>query len=84
MTKIDVELNNLYLFPFVKLNNDYWLATPCVATLGGIAVWGLRVFYSDYIVNSALWNSIIGSNQEFHRIRAVVSLKLDIIPELKS
>ena len=76
--------NSNRAYNMIKLNNDYWLATPCVATLGGIAVWGLRVFYSDYIVNSALWNSIIGSNQEFHRIRAVVSLKLDIIPELKS
>ncbi len=63
----------------------YWLASPCVDAFGGNAIWNL--FYVNpygYVNRSELWDSDNGSYSCGFGVRAAVSLKSNITPELKS
>lgn len=66
-------------------NSSYWLASPYVNSSTGPADWGLRYVYKGSILRClGLWFSFIGQNGASIGVRAVVSLKPDVIPELKT
>ena len=66
-------------------NSSYWLASPYLNFSTGPADWGLRYVYKGSNLRClGLWFSFIGQNGASIGVRAVVFLKPDVIPELKT
>ena len=62
--------------------NAYWVASPYVHTAQGSAAWGVRTVVAQFVQSSALWNSASGTKTVNRGIRAVVTLKSNILPTL--
>lgn len=77
--------NSYKAYSMIKLNNHYWLASPHVGALDGCTIWGMRYVRSEGCVwGYILWNTGRGAASASARVRAVVSLKSDVIPVLKT